>query len=74
MSKNDKEKVLNKHSNRNGGNKSTKSGRQYNSRGGSNNGHVKWKSKIDMLYKEFMNQKRQLSAFNAVTKPDSDDQ
>ena len=49
MSKNDKEKLLNKHSNRNGGNKYTKAGRQYNSRGGRNNGHVKWKSKIDML-------------------------
>ena len=74
MSKNDKEKVLNKHININGGNKSTKSGGKYNSRGGSNNGHVKWKSKIDMLYKEFMNQKRKLSAFNAVAKPDSEDQ
>ena len=40
--------------------------------GGSNNG--KWKYKIVMLEKKFRNQKRQLSVFNTLDKPGSDDE
>ena len=39
--------------------------------GGSNNGHLKRKFKIDMLEKKFRNQKRQLSVFNTADKPSS---
>ena len=42
--------------------------------GGSNNGHVKRKFKIDMLEKKFRNQKRQLSVFNNAAKPGSEDE
>ena len=62
------DKVLKTCSNRNGGKKSTKSGVKSNSGGGSNNGHGKWKYKIDMIKKTAMNQKRQLSVFNTAAK------
>ena len=74
LSKNEKDKVLKAHSNRNGGKKSTKSGLQHNSGGGSKNGHVKRKSKITMLEKKVRNQKRHILVFNTAAKPGSDDE
>ena len=42
--------------------------------GGRNNGHWKWKSKIEMLEKKVRNQKRQMLVFNTVAKPGLDDE
>ena len=42
--------------------------------GGSNNGHGKWKYKIAILENKFSNQKMQLSVFNTVVKPGSDNE
>ena len=72
LSKNEKDKVLKACSNRNGGKKYNKSEGKIISGGGSNN--VKRKSKIAMIEKKVRNQKSQLSDFNAVAKPGSDDE
>ena len=74
LSKNVKDKVLKERSNRNGVKESTKSVVHPNSGGGSNNVHVKWKSKITMLEKKVRNQKRHILVFNTASKPGSDDE
>ena len=58
LSKSDKDKALKALSGRNGENKAYKSGGQLKSGSGRNNGKIKWKSKIKILEKKVMNQKR----------------
>ena len=74
LSMNEKDKVIKACSNINGCNKSTKLGGQSKSRGGRNNGHVKWRYKLSMLGKKVRNQKRYQLFFNTVYKPGSDDE
>ena len=75
LSKNDKDKVPKACRNINLGKKSTNSVGQFDwGGGGIKNGHGEWKSKISTLEKKVRNQKRQLSVFITVDKPDSDDE
>ena len=72
--KSDKENALKARSGENGGKKASKSGGHSKSGGGRNNGQGKWKSKIVIIEKKIINQKRKLLVFNTAAKPGSDNE